>query len=53
VLFTSGYTDNMVEAGGSLEAGILLLHKPDRRDALARMLERALSADPQSPPAGS
>jgi PAS domain S-box-containing protein len=53
VLFTSGYTDNMVEAGGSLEAGILLLHKPYRRDALARMLERALSADPQSPPAGS
>ena len=48
VLFTSGYTDKMVDPGGHLEPGVLLLHKPYRREALAHMLERALQADAPS-----
>ena len=36
VLFTSGYTENAIVHGGRLDAGVALISKPYRRDALAR-----------------
>ncbi|MFW5833186.1 MAG: PAS domain-containing protein [Pseudomonadota bacterium] len=40
VLFTSGYTDDVVLHEGRLDAGVDLLSKPYRYDDLARQLER-------------
>jgi signal transduction histidine kinase/CheY-like chemotaxis protein len=36
VLFTSCYTENAIVHGGRLDAGVALISKPYRRDALAR-----------------
>ena len=44
VLFTSGYTENAIVHGGRLDAGVLLLSKPYRRDDLAPAGAVALDA---------
>jgi CheY-like chemotaxis protein len=43
VLFTSGYTDNAIVHGGSLDDGFELISKPFTRDDLARKLRKLLS----------
>jgi CheY-like chemotaxis protein len=45
VLFTSGYTENAIHANGCLPAGALLLPKPYRKAALARMVGQAVRSD--------
>ena len=50
VLFTSGYTENMVIHYGRLDAGVLLLAKPYRKSDLARMIRAALAADTKLQP---
>lgn len=47
VLFTSGYTENAMIHQGRLDAGVLLLQKPHRREEMARTLRRVL--DEQAP----
>jgi signal transduction histidine kinase/CheY-like chemotaxis protein len=42
VLFTSGYTENAIVHGGRLDAGVALISKPYRRDALARKVRSML-----------
>ena len=42
VLFTSGYTENAILSNGCLPSGILLLAKPYRKAALARMVRQAV-----------
>ncbi len=42
VVFMSGYTENAIADLGSLEAGVLLLSKPFRKNDLARILRQAL-----------
>jgi CheY-like chemotaxis protein len=42
VLFTSGYTENAIIHNGRLDADVLLLSKPYRREELARKLRTAL-----------
>jgi CheY-like chemotaxis protein len=42
VLFTSGYTENAIVHQGRLDAGVLLLQKPYRRQALAAKIREAL-----------
>ena len=42
VLYTSGYTANAIIHEGRLDADVLLLSKPYRRDDLARQVRRAL-----------
>jgi CheY-like chemotaxis protein len=42
VLYTSGYTENAIVHQGRLDAGVLLLAKPYRKEDLARMLRVAL-----------
>jgi signal transduction histidine kinase/ActR/RegA family two-component response regulator len=42
VLFTSGYTENAIVHHGTLDAGVLLLSKPYRRQELAQKLRQAL-----------
>jgi CheY-like chemotaxis protein len=49
VLFTSGYTENVIIHHGRLDAGVLLLAKPYRKPDLARMLRRALGAGEAAP----
>jgi PAS domain S-box-containing protein len=49
VLFTSGYPANALIHHGRLDPGILLLTKPYRRAALARMLRVALNVLPVVP----
>jgi PAS domain S-box-containing protein len=49
VLFTSGYTENMIIHHGRLDAGVLLLAKPYRKPDLARMVRRALGVADSSP----
>jgi signal transduction histidine kinase/DNA-binding response OmpR family regulator len=44
VLFTSGYTENAIVHGGRLDAGVALISKPYRRDALARKVRSMLRA---------
>jgi CheY-like chemotaxis protein len=57
VLYTSGYTANAIIHDGRLDADVLLLSKPYRRDELARQVRRALgrprpqAAKPAAPPA--
>jgi PAS domain S-box-containing protein len=43
VLFTSGYTENVLVHRGRLDPGVLLLAKPYRKADLARMVRMALS----------
>jgi PAS domain S-box-containing protein len=43
VLFTSGYTENAIVHHGRLDAGVLLLAKPYRKNELAKMLRIALA----------
>jgi signal transduction histidine kinase/CheY-like chemotaxis protein len=53
VLYTSGYTANAIIHDGRLDADVLLLSKPYRRDDLARQVRRALGpprAAPARPP---
>lgn len=53
VLFTSGYSENAIVHGGRLDAGVALISKPYRRDALARKVRSMLHArvgEPQSQP---
>ncbi|MFP7723058.1 response regulator [Lysobacter sp. A3-1-A15] len=53
VLFTSGYTDDVVFHGGRLDPGVELLHKPYRREDLARRLRHALDrGDASAAPRG-
>jgi signal transduction histidine kinase len=42
VLFTSGYTENAILNNGCLPSGVLLLPKPYRKAALARMVRQAV-----------
>jgi signal transduction histidine kinase len=44
ILFTSGYSNEVIIHHGHLDAGVLLLAKPYRRSDLARMLRAALAA---------
>ncbi|MFH1340532.1 MAG: response regulator [Pseudomonadota bacterium] len=44
VLYTSGYADSALVRQGRLDAGVLLLAKPYRKDELARMIRAALAA---------
>lgn len=46
VLFTSGFTENAIVHHGKLDAGVLLLSKPYRRQELAEKLRQALDQDP-------
>jgi signal transduction histidine kinase/CheY-like chemotaxis protein len=53
VLYTSGYTANAIIHDGRLDADVLLLSKPYRRDELARRVRRVLgspTAAPAMPP---
>jgi signal transduction histidine kinase len=45
VLFTSGYTENVIVHHGRLDPGELLLSKPYRKSDLARMVRIVLDAD--------
>ena len=45
VLFTSGYTENAILSNGCLPSGVLLLPKPYRKAALARMVRQAVGSD--------
>jgi PAS domain S-box-containing protein len=49
VLFTSGYTETAIVHHGRLDPGVLLLAKPYRKIDLARMVRKALEADPPAP----
>jgi CheY-like chemotaxis protein len=42
VVFMSGYTDNILQSRGSIDAGVRLLSKPFRKSDLARMIREAL-----------
>jgi signal transduction histidine kinase/CheY-like chemotaxis protein len=42
VVFMSGYTDNILQSRGSIDAGVRLLNKPFRKSDLARMIREAL-----------
>ena len=44
VLFTSGYSNEVITHHGHLDAGVLLLSKPYRKSDLARMIRAALAA---------
>ena len=44
VLFTSGYSNEVIIHHGHLDAGVLLLPKPYRKSDLARMIRAALAA---------
>jgi PAS domain S-box-containing protein len=44
VLFTSGYTQNVITYGDRVEAGVELLPKPYTREALARRLRHVLAS---------
>jgi PAS domain S-box-containing protein len=46
VLFTSGYTENVITHRGRLDPGVLLLTKPYRKLDLARMVRTALDRVP-------
>jgi PAS domain S-box-containing protein len=48
VLFTSGYTENVIVHKGRLDPGVALISKPYRRDALARKV-RAMFRDKDAP----
>jgi PAS domain S-box-containing protein len=48
VLFTSGYTENVIVHKGRLDPGVALISKPYRRDALARKV-RAMFRDKHAP----
>ena len=50
VLFTSGYTENVIVHKGRLDPGLALISKPYRRDALARKI-RAMFRDKRAPDA--
>ncbi|HEX4041613.1 MAG TPA: response regulator, partial [Xanthobacteraceae bacterium] len=50
VLFTSGYTESAMIHHGQLDAGVLLLQKPYRREDLARALRKALDGAPEPRP---
>jgi CheY-like chemotaxis protein len=43
VLFTSGYTENVIDRDGKLDHGVQLLRKPYRRSDLATMISLALT----------
>jgi signal transduction histidine kinase/FixJ family two-component response regulator len=45
ILFTSGYSNEVIIHHGHLDAGVLLLAKPYRKSDLARMIRAALAAD--------
>jgi CheY-like chemotaxis protein len=44
ILFTSGYSNEVIVHHGHLDAGVLLLAKPYRKSDLARMIRTALAA---------
>jgi CheY-like chemotaxis protein len=44
ILFTSGYSNEVIIHHGHLDAGVLLLAKPYRKSDLARMIRAALAA---------
>jgi CheY-like chemotaxis protein len=44
ILFTSGYSNEIIIPHGYLDAGVLLLAKPYRKADLARMIRTALAA---------
>jgi signal transduction histidine kinase len=44
ILFTSGYSNEVIIHHGHLDAGVLLLAKPYRKSDLARMIRSALAA---------
>ncbi|SAL14980.1 sensor kinase/response regulator fusion protein [Caballeronia terrestris] len=48
VLFTSGYTEDVIVHKGRLDPGLVLISKPYRRDALARKI-RAMFRDKKAP----
>jgi CheY-like chemotaxis protein len=50
VLFTSGYTEDASIRHGRIEAGVLLLVKPYRKNDLARMIRTALAKDDAEQP---
>ena len=45
ILFTSGYSNEVIIHDGQLDAGVLLLAKPYRKSDLARMIRAALAAN--------
>jgi CheY-like chemotaxis protein len=45
VLYTSGYSDNVIVHQGRLDPSVVLLSKPYRREDLAASVRKALSAD--------
>lgn len=47
VLFTSGYTENVIVPDGRLDPGVDLLTKPYSREALARKIRAMLSQPPR------
>jgi hypothetical protein len=47
-LYTSGYTENAVVHHGRLDAGVVLLSKPYRRQELAEKLRYVLRAQEQA-----
>jgi CheY-like chemotaxis protein len=44
ILYTSGYSNEVIIHHGQLDAGVLLLAKPYRKSDLARMIRTALTA---------
>jgi signal transduction histidine kinase/FixJ family two-component response regulator len=50
ILFTSGYSNEVIIHHGHLDAGVLLLAKPYRKSDLARMIRAALTTDAKQQP---
>ena len=45
VVYTSGYPEDVIDAGGELDQGVVLIAKPYRKAILARQLRRTLDGN--------